>query len=219
MLIHRYSRNDFETRCAARIEFELEKGHPKDHCCVIAVPGGSTPRKIWDVLLKNRKDWNEIKLIMTDERMVISESKESNFGQLQRKFQSFGLSFNSPMSDYQTDRGYFDQTSNTLEEIITENGSLDLIWLGFGEDGHFASLFPNGRPISQNRYQVLVKHPTSNQMRSSLPMNIITGSTILMTFTGINKLVQFEKVVKEKSWPLLELLKSQEFTVVIGNEL
>ncbi|WP_338468357.1 6-phosphogluconolactonase [Novosphingobium sp. ZN18A2] len=105
---------------AERIAAEVSKPGRKR----IAVPGGSTPIRIFDLLAHRKLDWSGVTLTLTDDRQVPDDHEASNFRKLSAALGSSGA------------------TIERLEEGRRVD-PFDLVWLGMGADGHIASLFPH----------------------------------------------------------------------------
>jgi len=108
----------------------------------IAVPGGRTPDSIYKALLANKAiDWAKVTLIPTDDRLVPLDDALSNYGKLETLFAARGATVVSlvdeaALEDRREAGRLADQRLGLLD------WPLDLVWLGMGEDGHIASIFP-----------------------------------------------------------------------------
>jgi 6-phosphogluconolactonase len=112
---------------------------------VLAVSGGSTPVSFFRALSHLDLPWEQVTIILVDERMVPATNVRSNAklvrdNLLQNKAES---AFFVPM--YQ---GAFDEGDAAHQiETVMKRAKLtepDLLILGMGSDGHTASFFPGG---------------------------------------------------------------------------
>lgn len=118
----------------------------------IALAGGSTPRRLYQMLAEhyvNALRWDRVEFYFGDERNVPRDHPDSNFRMAQQAlFRPLGIQPQQtfPMvSDQQRDP---EHDATAYEGLLRQWASndvphFDVTLLGLGEDGHFASLFPD----------------------------------------------------------------------------
>lgn len=118
----------------------------------LVLPGGSSPIEIIKKLSKTALFWDKIQITTTDERCVPTEHEHSNIGQIIRLFKA------------QKIKAHPLQSKPKLPERTT------ITILGMGEDGHFASLFPNDNWEEREEDIINATAPSSPKDRISLSM-------------------------------------------------
>lgn len=143
--------------------------------CNICVSGGSSPLEILK-LLSNAIDFDDrICIFFTDERIVDNTSINSNYNNL---ILSLGLTNNKIKSMF--DNKCFVSSMNDYESHIKKNlckkdkAVIDILILGFGKDGHIASIFDKENQIEyENEYLFSSKNSINGFKRISLKMDLL----------------------------------------------
>jgi len=107
-----------------------------------AVSGGRTPEHIFPILANEHLPWAQISITLADERWVEPLNPNSNEG-LARRLLMQGPAAAACFIGLKTSADNpFDGQKKSEMALAGLNWPLDGIFLGMGEDGHIASLFP-----------------------------------------------------------------------------
>jgi 6-phosphogluconolactonase/glucosamine-6-phosphate isomerase/deaminase len=107
-----------------------------------AVSGGQTPQHVFPILAKKLLPWGQISITLVDERWVEPLHPDSNEG-LARRLLMKGPAAAARFIGLKTSADNpFDGQENCEVALAGLCWPLDAIFLGMGEDGHIASLFP-----------------------------------------------------------------------------
>jgi len=149
---------------------------------VVALSGGSTPRRMYQILGSNVYQgniaWKQVHLFWADERCVPGHHPESNFKLVADTILS---DVDIPRENIHRIRGEDmpDRAALEYEQDIrslfksTSLPVFDLIVLGAGEDGHTASLFSNSAALRENvrlAVPVYLEPPKLNRVTLTLPV-------------------------------------------------
>ena len=173
----------------------------------IAISGGGTPlyfyRRLanYNSISLKKIDWNKIHIFWVDERCVPANHQASNYG---LAYKLFLRAINIPEENIHRIQGEKVPSEETLRyaEELKVNVTLrnnfpvfDWIFLGLGEDGHTASIFPDQLTLLfSNNICENVLHPQTKQNRITVTGKVLINSRrITFLISGESK----QKVVKE----------------------
>lgn len=113
----------------------------------LAVPGGSTPGPLFDLLSEAQLDWANVTVMLTDERWVPTDSARSNTGLIKNRLLVNAARAAQYIALY---AGGLDHVlgARTLSKQVAPNLPIDVVVLGMGADMHTASLFPGAPELS-----------------------------------------------------------------------
>lgn len=189
---------------AGDVGFIIESALDARGAALIAIPGGSTPLPIYSKLTAAKLQWNKVTVIPTDDRLVGVESELSNARSIARAFLPTGarvIPIATVLDDYR-------QAGNAADARLQDlPWPPDLVWLGMGEDGHTASIFPG--PDLKDALEAPKARRAVGVMPDRLPTEapvprvtltraaILSARTILITITGDEKRSVLEQAIAD----------------------
>lgn len=173
------------------------------NCFNIALSGGTTPRKIYDLLVqspyKEKFPWEKTYFFLGDERVLNPKSIQTNrFMINEALFSKVKIPANNII--------FPDIAKNNPEEIAANyeqkiNKPFDLVLLGMGTDGHTASMFPSDSIWKNNERSVfLTSKPVGNPecYRLSIGLSLINNAeNVLMLISGSEKQEIAQKLLND----------------------
>lgn len=175
----------------------------------VALSGGSTPKQMFSILAKEpfleTIPWDKISLFWSDERSVPHDHPESNFKTANDLLiEKVGLKptnihpmFAGPL-ETEGDKNY--ERTIAVDFGVSQTGpppAFDLIYLGMGDDGHTASLFPGTTALEITDRWVV---------RNSVPKLSTTRLTFTFPLINAARCVCFLVCGNDKAKPLHEVL-------------
>ena len=150
--------------------------------CLIALSGGRTPEKayeLWSTEFRAKMPWAKTHFFWGDERFVPAEDPRSNYRMTRESL--FRHIPTPPENIHPIDTNFptADEAARAYEKVlrgfVQEAGpSFDVMFLGVGDEGHTASLFPDSPALrEEERWVVGVRAPVEPPVRISLTFPIL----------------------------------------------
>ena len=153
----------------------------------LALAGGSTPARAYEVAAFLRPDWSGIQVWWGDERCVPPGDPRSNY-RLARETLLDRLS-RPPVTHRIPGELEPEEAARRLHDEL-EGVTLDLALLGIGPDGHTASLFPHAPALRERERLAVAAEPGLEPFVPRVTMTVpVFGATRLVVFfaTGESK--------------------------------
>ena len=172
----------------------------------LVLSGGSSPFSIYEELSNIDIPWSKVFLTLVDDRLVDPDHKDSNQKLLHNHF----------IKNKAKNINFFPLTENFLSDTEFKK-PFDFTLLGMGEDGHFASLFPdminNNDAFDLNASpKILITPPQGNPNLPRITMNlslIMESINIVLLIKGKVKQDIFNKAKKDEDLPIHYLIKNR----------
>lgn len=145
-----------------------------------AVPGGTSPGPIFDVLSAADLEWDRVHVMLTDERWVPEDHERSNT-RLVRERLLQGPAAAAKFISFYRDGMTAHEAAPILSEEVKEEMPISLVLLGMGADMHTASLFPGAdgldAALSRNAPAVVaIEADSQPETRISLSGPALSGA-------------------------------------------
>jgi len=114
---------------------------------VLAVPGGTSPGPVFDVLCAADLDWSRVDVMLTDERWVPEDSARSNTRLIRERLLTERAARARMLPLYMPAHEP-EEVLAELESQIADELPLAVVLLGMGTDMHTASIFPGADKLS-----------------------------------------------------------------------
>jgi 6-phosphogluconolactonase len=170
-----YSKLDDASKAAADfIADNIEKNIHKKGVCHVILPGGNTPANCLGYLAEKELSWDKVHWYLGDERCYPQGHVERNDVMLDNYLWS--RISNTNINRIPVELGA-EEAAEVYRELILSIDSFDIAFLGLGEDGHTASLFPESKALHDKRSVVPVyDSPKTPQERVTLSINTFRNS-------------------------------------------
>lgn len=186
-------------------------------CFTIALSGGSTPEKTYQLLAQpenaQKIDWARWYVFFGDERFVPLDDPRSNYHLAARTLLSHVPLPSANIFAVPTDLPNAASAASAYSAMVAKffkltptdaPPRLDLILLGLGDDGHTASLFP-GKPSLQEKKLWFtgtspgILPPPVDRITATFPL-LNAGREVMFLVGGAGKAKILQAVLSAKTW-------------------
>jgi 6-phosphogluconolactonase len=195
---HRYDgRNELDSALTEVIATQLTQGIASRGSASLVVSGGSTPKGLFTALSSTELDWENVTVLLADERWVPETHADSNSAMVKSLLLQ-GEAAASTWIDFGAGQEDADAEVARVAEILSAMDTFDVVILGMGADSHTASLFPCSIELSEGlstTEPVLMTQPTTApHRRISLSKDRLLKTELgIIHLVGESKLEVYEK--------------------------
>lgn len=217
------------TRAAADIARHLERVRAERGSAHLALSGGTTPRRTYELLAHEPLDFSGVEVWFADERCVAPDDVQSNY-----KLASETLLGSAGIPPERIHRmegelgpqeGARRYALELEEHVPSSSGAvpmLDLLVLGIGPDGHVASLFPCATTLDAGEHALCLgvhDSPKPPPERITLSLAVLrAGGRCLLLATGAGKSDAVNAMLAEPSRQVpASLLRRERLSVIVDD--
>lgn len=203
---------------ADKIADQLTEGIAQRNVASLIVPGGSTPQPIFERLNAMPLNWPRIQVGLTDERWIAPTHTDSNEHLVRRTLlrgPAAAVQFHSLFNGARRPSGGLKTAEASMAMMARP---FDVVLLGMGTDGHFASLFPGipqlqaGLDPKNPAMCLATDAPQSGYPRISLTLAaLLNAKLILVAIAGRPKrTVAAQALAGKATTPIAALLAARK---------
>jgi 6-phosphogluconolactonase len=226
-------------RAAAHVARELRRAHEERGVAHLALSGGTTPGRTYELLGAEPEDLAGVELWFADERCVAPDDEESNY-----RLVAETLLAGAPMADARVHRmegelGPREGAERYARELARHvpaagaqgatqasgaaaRPALDVVILGIGPDGHVASLFPGAPTLDAGETAVCLgvsDSPKPPAQRITLSLAVLRAAReCVLLATGASKADAVAAMLAQPSRHVpASLLRRERLTVLVDD--
>ena len=192
---------------------KLSSSIEKKGTASFVVSGGTSPIKVFDQLSNVDLPWSKVHITLVDDRLVEPKNHNSN----QKLISEYFLKNKAKTARF------FPLSENLIFKKDIFKLPFDVTLLGMGEDGHFASLFPNmidnfDALNIQADFKIFKISPHGEPFLPRITMNlslILNSEIIILLVKGKTKLKVLNEAYSNEKLPIHYLLNNKRENLFI----
>ena len=171
----------------------------------VALSGGSTPKAMFSLLASDefapQVDWAHVQVFWSDERAVPPVHPDSNYYMARETLLSRVPIPDGNIYRIQAQREPSQAAADyemLLRSLFGEHPRMDLLFLGMGDDGHTASLFPHTKALDETQRWVVENYVEKlGVWRITFTAHAINAAAqVMFLVSGVNKAQRLHQVLK-----------------------
>lgn len=193
--------NEAAKEAAEFLAKNIEECIETNGVCHVILPGGNTPVPSLELLAKKSLPWSKVHWYLGDERCCPQGHADRNDLMLDKHLWS-------RISQTNIHRMFAELGAEKAAELYREEmksiEAFDVAFLGMGEDGHTASLFPDHEALEDNRSVIPVYNsPKPPPERVSLSTETLRKTKVkIVLVSGKEKATVVSRIKKGESLPI-----------------
>jgi 6-phosphogluconolactonase len=216
-------------RAASEIVRRLESARSERGAAHLALSGGSTPARTYELLAAQLESWERIDVWFADERCVGPEDEESNYLLAKRTLLEAANGLDPERvhrmeGELGPELGAERYARELRAHAPIEDGLpvLDVIVLGIGPDGHIASLFPGAKTLDAAAAELCLgvhDSPKPPPQRITLTLSVLHAARrCVLLATGSSKADAVDAMLAEPSNHVpASLLRRGRLSVIVDD--
>ncbi|MGA2319317.1 MAG: 6-phosphogluconolactonase [Solirubrobacteraceae bacterium] len=216
-------------RAAADVVRQIERARAERGVAHVALSGGSTPARTYQLLARRPADWRDVEVWFADERCVGPEDEQSNYRLAAETLLGPGEvpprrvhRMEGELGPEEGARRYAGELRALAAGAGEDPPALDLVVLGIGPDGHVASLFPGAATLDAGEQELCLgvrDSPKPPPERITLSLALLSAArSCLLLATGASKAHAVSAMLGEPSRHVpASLLRRERLSVIVDD--
>jgi 6-phosphogluconolactonase len=217
------SREAASVAAAERIAAALRRRLDAQREASVVVSGGTSPAGVFAELARMPLAWPDVHVILSDERWVPPEHEDSNEKLVRDTLLTGEAKEATVLPVYKPGVTVEERCVELNDELRLAPFPFACALLGMGEDGHFASLFPDaenleeGLDVDSSELSIPVNTAASPHPRVSLTLSALSRSDeIVLLMFGDRKREVYEAAKQTANgYPVFHLLRQKRAPVYV----
>ena len=215
------NREEAALAAADRIGEALQRRLEAQGEASVVVSGGTSPAGVFAELASKALAWADVHVILSDERWVPADHEDSNEKLVRDTLLTGEAQGATLLPVYKSGVAIEERCEELNDELRLAPFPFSCALLGMGEDGHFASLFPDaenlakGLDVDSNELCIPVRTAASPYPRVSLTLSALSRSDeILLLMFGDAKREIYEAARQQANgYPVSHLIRQKRAPV------